>query len=54
MDVRLGISSKLDFKHIKEIWEGIVTAAKEHGYKKVSLDLVPSPNGLAVSVSSVG
>ena len=54
MDIRLGISSKLDFKHIKEVWEGIVTAAKEHGYKKVSLDLLPSPNGLAVSVSSVG
>ena len=54
MDIRLGISSKLDFKHIKEVWEGIVTAAKEHGYKKVSLDLVPSPNGLAVSVSVTG
>lgn len=54
MDIRLGISSKLDFKHIKDVWEGIVTSAKEHGYKKVSLDLVPSPNGLAVSVSSVG
>lgn len=54
MDIRLGISSKLDFKDIKDVWEGIVTAAKEHGYKKVSLDLVPSPNGLAVSVSSVG
>ena len=54
MDVRLGISSKLDFKHIKDIWEGIVTAAREHGYKKVSLDLVPSPNGLAVSVCAMG
>jgi len=54
MDIRLGISSKLDFKHIKDVWEGIVTAAKEHGYKKVSLDLVPSPNGLTISVSSVG
>ena len=54
MDVRLGISSKLDFKHIKEVWEGVVTAAREHGYKKVSLDLVPSPNGLAVSVSAMG
>ena len=54
LDIRLGISSKLDFKHIKEIWEGIVTAAKEHGYKKVSLDLVPSPNGLAVSVAATG
>ena len=54
MSIQLGISSKLDFKHIKEVWEGVVIAAKEHGYKKVSLDLVPSPNGLAVSVSSVG
>ena len=54
MDIRLGISSKLDFKHIKEVWEGIVAAAREHGYKKVSLDLVPSPNGLSVSVSVTG
>ena len=54
LDIRLGISSKLDFKHIKEVWEGIVAAAKEHGYKKVSLDLSPSPNGLAVSVAAAG
>ncbi|MBO5807748.1 MAG: thiamine-phosphate kinase [Bacteroidales bacterium] len=54
LDIRLCISSKLDFRHIKEIWEGMVAAAKEHGYKKVSLDLAPSPNGLAVSVSATG
>ena len=54
MDIRLGVSSKLDFAQIREIWSGIVTAAKEHGYKQVNLDLVPSPNGLTVSVSSVG
>ena len=54
LDLRLGISSKLDFKHIKEVWEGAVAAAKEHGYKKVSLDLLPSPNGLTVSVSAAG
>ena len=54
MDIRLGVSSKLDFKHIKELWEGIVTAAKEHGYKKVSLDMIPSPNGLSISVSANG
>ena len=54
MDVRLGISSKLDFKQIKEVWEGVVAAAKEHGYKKVSLDLLPSPNGLTVSISCTG
>jgi thiamine-monophosphate kinase len=54
MDVRIGISSKLDFAQIKEIWQGVVTAAKEHGYKNVSLDLVPSPNGLTISVSAAG
>lgn len=54
LDIRLGISAKLDLKHIKEIWEGIVTAAKEHGYSQVGLDLLPSPNGLTVSVSATG
>ena len=54
MDIRLGISAKLDFKHIKELWEGIVTAAREHGYLQVNLDLIPSPNGLTISVSSTG
>ena len=54
IDIRLGVSSKLDFSQIKEIWEGIVAAAREHGYKKVNLDLAPSPNGLAISVSAVG
>ena len=54
MDIRLGISAKLDYRQIKEIWEGAVAAAREHGYKTVNLDLVPSPNGLTVSVSSMG
>jgi thiamine-monophosphate kinase len=54
MDVRIGISAKLDFEQIKEVWAGIVAAAKEHGYKDVSLDLVPSPNGLTISISSSG
>lgn len=54
MDVRLGISAKLDFRHIKELWDGIVSAAAEHGYRQVTLDLVPSPNGLVISISSAG
>lgn len=54
MDVRLGVSSKLDFKHIKELWEGITAAASEHGFKQVTLDLTPSPNGLAISISAAG
>lgn len=54
MDIRIGVSAKLDFKQISELWEGIVAAAKEHGYKQVSLDLVPSPNGLAIGISAAG
>lgn len=52
--VVLGVSAKLDFDQIKEIWSGIVAAAVEHGYKQVALDLVPSPNGLTISISATG
>ena len=54
LSVTLGISAKLDFAEIRTLWEGVVSAAKEHGYGHLSLDLVPSPNGLTVSVSATG
>ena len=54
MDVKIGVSSKLDLEQIKELWQGIVTAAKEHGYSAMNLDLVPSKNGLAISLSVSG
>lgn len=54
LSVVLGISAKLDFGHIGELWNGMVTAAHEHGYIDVSLDLCPSPNGLSVCVSACG
>lgn len=54
MDIRMGISAKLDFRHIKEIWTGVIAAAKEHCYSQVTLDLTPSPNGLSISVSANG
>ena len=54
LSVVLGVSAKLDYTQIKELWGGIVTAAKEHGYKKLALDLIPSKNGLSISVSAVG
>ena len=54
LTVTLGISAKLDFAQTKELWGGVVTAAKEHGYDKVSLDLVPSRNGLCIAVSAAG
>ena len=54
LEIRLGISAKLDFKQIQEVWEGAAAAAKEHGYTSVGLDLLPSPNGLTISVSAAG
>lgn len=54
LSVTLGLSSKLDFMQVKEIWEGIVTAAKEHKIQNISLDLVPSRNGLCIAVSMSG
>lgn len=54
LTVRLGVSAKLDFNHIKDLWHGVVTAAKEHGFSSVDLDLMPSPNGLMISVSATG
>jgi len=54
LSVRLGISAKLDFAQVRELWQGMVAAAKEHGYRQVDLDLAPSRNGLCISVSAVG
>jgi len=54
LSVRLGLSAKLDFSHVQELWSGIVSSAKEHGYQALDLDLIPSPNGLTISLSAVG
>jgi len=54
LSVVLGISAKLDYAQIEELWSGITTAAKEHGYKDVALDLQPSSNGLCISVCAEG
>ena len=54
LSVRLGVSSKLDYPQISELWEGMVSAAKEHGYKGADLDLKPSRNGLIISVCASG
>ena len=44
LSLRLGVSAKLDFEHIQQIWEGVLTASKEFGYTSLSLDLQPSRN----------
>lgn len=54
LSVRLGISAKLDYPQVCEVWDGIAAAASEHGVRSVSLDLSSSKNGLAISLSAVG
>ena len=54
LSVQLGVSAKLDFPQVKELWSGIVVAAKEQGFKHLSLDLQPSRNGLAIAVAATG
>ena len=54
LSVVLGISAKLDFNHIKELWSGVVAAAREFGYRSLGLELQPSRNGLAISVNATG
>lgn len=54
LSINLGVSNKLDYSEIKELWSGVVAAAKEHKYKKVLLDLIPSLNGLTISLAASG
>lgn len=54
LSIRLGISAKLDFEEIRQLWAGVLIAAREHGYSSLSLDLQPSRNGLSISVSAQG
>lgn len=54
LSVVIGVSAKLDLPQIREVWAGMVTAAREHGYSSVALDLVPSRNGLSLSISATG
>ena len=50
ISVRLGISAKLALPQISEMWNGICTAAEDHHIKRADLDLVPSRNGLDISI----
>lgn len=54
LSIKLGVSAKLDFEEIRQLWSGVLLAAREHGYKALSLDLAPSRNGLSISLSAQG
>lgn len=54
LSVVLGVSAKLDFEQVRELWQGIISAAKEFGYSSLGLELQPSRNGLVISVNATG
>ena len=54
LSVVFGVSAKLDFANIRELWAGVVAAAREHGYRQVAMDMIPSRNGLSISLSAIG
>ena len=53
LQVILGISSRFGFEQVRELWSGVVAAAREFGFGTVGLELQPSLNGLSISVSGV-
>lgn len=52
--VNFGVSAKLDYEQIAELWGGVVAAAKEFGYRTLTLDLQPSRNGLVIGANASG
>ena len=54
LSVKLGLSSRFCFEDIQELWKGILAASEEHGVEYLALDLIPSVNGLCISLSAVG
>ena len=54
LTVRIGVSAKLDMDSIRTLWEGMTAAAKEHGYAALEMDLLPSRNGLLLSLAATG
>ena len=54
LQICLGVSAKLDYEQVKLLWSGVLSAAREYGYSRLSLDLQPSRNGLSISVTAVG
>ena len=54
LSITIGVSAKLDFSHIEELWSGVTAAAREQGFKSLSLELQPSKNGLCISVTASG
>lgn len=54
LSVTFGVSAKWDFVQVRTLWSGVVTAAQEHGFRSVAFSLLPSVNGLVISLAATG
>ena len=54
MDVVVALSNRFSAEDVQDLWEGVTAAAKEHGVRHLSLDLVPSAAGMVVSIAAYG
>ena len=54
ISVRLGLSARFFTEDAEELWEGMKAAMEAHNVEIRGLDLLPSLNGLTISISSLG
>ena len=54
LSVVFGVSARFNFEDLRELWKGLSEGAREQGFEAVDLDLVPSRNGLQISISASG
>ncbi len=54
MQILIGVSQRFSYEDIEELFLGMSAALKEHSVEKVSLDLIPSINGLSLSLNALG
>ena len=54
LSVVLGLSKRFCYEDVAALWEGVLAAVREHGVKHLSLELNPSVNGLAISLTVAG
>lgn len=53
-DVTVALSNRFSVEDVRELWDGILSIAKEFSLRRLSLDLVPSAAGMAVSIAAWG
>ena len=53
-DVVLALSNRFSVEDVQDFWEGFRVAAKEHGLRHLSLDLIPSAAGMVAGIAAWG